>query len=90
MAVLGTIPPRGWTPESQPEANYNARVVKLCRELKIPTGYIFEGFQAAGPENRRKYLGDDGVHWRGEGMEIAGRAWGRTLDQIRFVIRDQK
>jgi hypothetical protein len=35
-------------------------------------------------------MGGDGVHWRGEGMEIAGLAWGRTLDQIRFVIRDQK
>ena len=90
VAVLGTIPPRGWTPASQPEADYNAQVVKLCRERKIPTGYIFEGFQTVGPEDRRKYLGDDGVHWRGEGMEIAALAWGRTLDQIRFVIRDQK
>jgi hypothetical protein len=58
--------------------------------MKIPTGYIFEGFQAAGPENRKTYMGGDGVHWRGEGMEIGAHAWGRTLDQIRFVIRDQK
>ncbi len=90
VAVLGTIPPRGWAPDSQPEADYNAELVKLCQRLKIPAGYIFEGFQAAGPADRRKYLGDDGVHWRGEGMEIAGRAWGKTLDQIRFVLRDQR
>jgi hypothetical protein len=90
LAVLGTIPPRGWTPASQDEADYNAELVKLCHSLHIPTGYIFEGFQAAGPENRKTYLGDDGVHWRGEGMEIAARAWGKTLDQIRFVIRDQR
>jgi len=89
VAVLGTIPPRGWSPASQPEADYNAQVVKLCQELHIPTGYIFEGFQAAGPADRRKYLGDDGVHWRGEGMEIAARAWSKTLDQVRFVLRDQ-
>ena len=90
VAGLGTIPPRGWAPDSQPEADYNAELVKLCQRLKIPTGYIFEGFQNAGPGNRRKYLGDDGVHWGGEGMGIAGRAWGKTLDQIRFVLRDQK
>ena len=88
VAVLGTIPPRGWTPESKPEADFNAKLVAMCRRLKIPTGYIFEGFQAAG--DRRKFMGDDGVHWRGEGMEIGGRAWGRALDQIRFVLRDQK
>jgi hypothetical protein len=88
VAVLGTIPPRGWSPDSQPEADYNARVIEHCRQRQIPTGYIFEGFQAAG--DRRKYMGDDGVHWRGEGMEIAGRAWGQALDQIRFVLRDQE
>ena len=88
VAVLGTIPPRGWTPESAPEANFNRHVVELCRKLDVPTGYIFEDFQAAG--DRRKYLGDDGVHWRGEGMEIGARAWGKALDQIRFVLRDQR
>ncbi len=90
VAVLGTIPPRGWAPDSKPEADYNAELIRLCKRLKVPTGYIFEGFQAVGPADRRKYLGDDGVHWRGEGMEIAGRAWGQTLDQIRFVLRDQR
>ncbi|MBL7039364.1 MAG: hypothetical protein ISR77_12095 [Pirellulaceae bacterium] len=87
VAILGTIPPRGWTPESQPEANFNKHVIELCRKLKIPTGYIFEDFQAAG--DRRTYMGGDGVHWRGEGMAIGAKAWGKALDQIRFALRDQ-
>ena len=52
--------------------------------MKAP---IFEDLQAAG--DRRKFMGGDGVHWTGEGMEIAGRAWGQALEQIRFVVRDQ-
>jgi len=87
VAVLGTIPPRGWTSESAPEANFNRHVVELCRKLKIPTGYIFEGFQAAG--DRRRYMGGDGVHWTGDGMAIAGKAWGSALEQVRFVLRDR-
>jgi len=90
VAVLGTIPPRGWTAESAPEANFNKHVIELCRKLKIPTGYIFEGFQAAGAEKRRTYMGGDGVHWTGQGMALGGKAWGKTLTQIRFVIRDQR
>jgi hypothetical protein len=90
VAVLGTIPPRGWEAASAPEAEFNRRLIALCRERKIPTGYIFEAFQAAGPENRRTYLGGDGVHWTGEGMALAARAWGRVLDQIRFVLRDRE
>ena len=89
VALLGTIPPRGWTPASAPEANFNRHVVELCRKLNIPCGYIFESFQAAGAENRRTYLGGDGVHWRGEGMKLAAEAWDRALDQVRFVVRDQ-
>ena len=87
VAILGTIPPRGWTPESAPEARFNQQLIALCRQLHVPTGYIFEDFQAAG--DRRKHMGGDGVHWTGEGMEIAGRAWGKALEQIRFVVRDQ-
>jgi hypothetical protein len=88
VAVLGTIPPRGWTLESAPEARFNQHLIALCGKLQAPTGYLFEGFQAAG--DRRKYLAGDAVHWTGEGMAIAGRAWGRTLEQIRFVLRDAK
>jgi hypothetical protein len=90
VAVLGTIPPRGWTPESEPEANFNKHLIALCRRLEIPTGYIFEGFQEKGPQNRRTCMGGDGVHWTGAGMTIGGRAWGETLDQVRFVLRDQE
>jgi hypothetical protein len=89
VAVLGTIPPRGWTPDSSPEANFNARLIELCRQLTIPTGYLFESFQEAGAEHRRRYMGGDGVHWTGAGMALGGRAWGRVLEQIRFVVRDR-
>jgi len=88
VPILGTIPPRGWTPESAPEANFNRHVVELCRKLEVPCGYIFEDFQAAG--DRRRHLSGDGVHWTGSGMAIAGRAWGKTLDQIRFTLRDRR
>ncbi len=87
VPVLGTIPPRGWSPESRPEADYNRSLVELCRKLRIPAGHIFEDFQSAG--DRKMLLGEDGVHWRGEGMEVAGKAWGKTLRQIRFVLRDR-
>jgi len=88
VAILGTIPPRGFADaESKPEANYNRHVVALCRKLQIPTGYIFEDFQAAGP--RKEFMGGDGVHWQGTGMAVGARAWGKALDQVRFVLRDQ-
>ncbi|MCK4292729.1 MAG: hypothetical protein KAY65_05995 [Planctomycetes bacterium] len=85
--VVGTIPPRGWSPDSAPEAKFNKNIVELCHRLKTPVGYIFEDFQAAG--DRRRYMGSDGVHWRDAGMEIGARAWGKTLEQIRFVLRDR-
>lgn len=85
--VVGTIPPRGWSPDSAPEAKFNKNIVELCHRLKTPVGYIFEDFQGAG--DRRRYMGSDGVHWRGAGMEIGARAWGKTLEQIRFVLRDR-
>ena len=87
---MRVFPPRGWTPDSTPEAAFNRQLVELCRRLQIPTGYIFEAFQGAGPESRKTYMGGDGVHWTGEGMALAGRAWARTLDQLRFVLRDRK
>lgn len=86
VALLGTIPPRGFTdPDSVPEARYNAAVVALARRLRVPVAYIFESIQAAG--DRRRFLAPDGVHWTGEGMEVAGKAWGRTMAQVRFVLR---
>ena len=87
VAFLGTIPPRGWTPESAPEAKFNRHLVELCRSRRIPAGYIFETFQTAG--ERRKYMGNDGVHWQGTGMALAARTWAAALNEIRFVIRDR-
>jgi hypothetical protein len=81
-------PPRGFKdPESKPEAVYNARVIELARGLKVPVGYVFEEIQAAG--DRHKYISRDGVHWTQPGKELAGRAWARALDQVRFVLRDR-
>jgi lysophospholipase L1-like esterase len=88
VCVLGTIPPRKFSdPESKPEANYNKHVIELCHKLKIPTGYLFEEIQAAG--DRRKFISGDGVHWTGAGMAVGGKAWGKALRQIRFVLRDR-
>jgi hypothetical protein len=88
VAILGTIPPRGFAdPESKGEAAYNQNVIELCHKLQIPAAYIFESVQAAG--DRKKFIAGDGVHWTGDGMEVAGKTWGRTLAQIRFLLRDQ-
>lgn len=88
VVMIGTIPPRGFKdPESKGEAVYNKRIVELATKLKIPVGYIFEDLQAAG--DRKKYIAGDGVHWKGPGMEIGGRAWGKALRQIEFVVRDR-
>jgi hypothetical protein len=59
----------------------------LATRLKIPVGYIFEDLQAAG--DRKKYIAGDGVHWKGPGMEIGGRAWAKALRQIEFILRDR-
>ncbi len=88
VPLLGTIPPRGFKdPKSQPEARYNARVIELAGKLKVPVGYVFEEIQAAG--DRRKYISRDGVHWTQPGKALAGRAWAKALDQVRFVLRDR-
>lgn len=89
VALLGTIPPRGFAdPASAPEAAYNHAVAELGRKLKVPVAYIFESLQAAG--ERHTYIAGDGVHWNGDGMRIAGLAWGRALAQTRFALRDRE
>lgn len=89
VALLGTIPPRGFAdPASTPEADYNRAVMELGRKIQVPVAHIFESIQAAG--DRKQFIADDGVHWNGAGMAIAGRAWGRALKQTRFVIRDRE
>lgn len=88
VAILGTIPPRGFEDAaSAPEAAYNARLIELARELRTPVAYIFESVQSSGA--RRNFLAADGVHWTAQGMEVAGRAWGRAFQNVRFVLRDQ-
>lgn len=89
VALLGTIPPRGFAdPASAPEAAYNRAVMELGRKLQVPVAYIFESLQAAG--ERTKYIAGDGVHWNGDGMRIAGLAWGRAMAQARFALRDRE
>jgi lysophospholipase L1-like esterase len=88
VAILGTIPPRGFDdPRSLPEAAYNTRLIGLARELSVPVAQIFEAIQSSGP--RQTYIAADGVHWTAQGMELAGRAWGKAFDDVRFVLRDQ-
>ena len=86
MALLGTIPPRGWSPESRTEAEYNRAVIALGRKLEFPVARIFEEIEAGG--DRHRHISDDGVHWTGEGMAAAGRAGGRAMDAVRFALRD--
>jgi hypothetical protein len=62
--------------------------MELGRKIQVPVAHIFESIQAAG--DRKQFIADDGVHWNGAGMAIAGRAWGRALKQTRFVIRDRE
>ena len=88
VAVVGTIPPRGFTdPASKPEARYNEAVVKTCRANQIPVAYLFELFQ--GQPDRRKLLAGDGVHWQGEGFPLTGTAWREVMDQVTFALLDR-
>jgi len=87
VVLLGTIPPRGWSPGSEPEVRYNRAVLDLAARLRIPAARIFEGITAAG--DRRRFIAGDGVHWTGEGMAVAGRAWGKAMAEVRFVLRDR-
>ncbi len=88
IPVIATIPPRGFSdPKSEPEANYNAALIKTCRANKIPIAYIFEEMQAQ--PDRRKQLAGDGVHWAGEGFVTASRAWQKAMEQVTFVLLDR-
>jgi len=91
VPLIGTIPPRGFNdPKSEPEANYNAALVKACREAKLPIAYIFEEFlkfEAKG--DRRTLLADDGVHYIGGGWEATSRAWAAAMAQVSFALFDR-
>ncbi len=88
VPIIGTIPPRGFSdPASKPEAEYNAALVKMCRENKIPVAYIFEGLQAQ--PDRRTLLAGDGVHFVTGGWEVVGPAWAEAMGQVKFVLLDR-
>ncbi|HVY61347.1 MAG TPA: GDSL-type esterase/lipase family protein, partial [Planctomycetota bacterium] len=88
VAVLGTIPPRGFDdPDSAPEKAYDEAVVAAARRLKVPVAYIFRDLQAAG--DRRRLISKDGVHWTADGMRVAAGAWEKAIDQVRWVLRDR-
>jgi len=88
VAVLGTIPPRGFDdPASRPEAEFNRMLVARARELGVPVAYVFDEIQSSG--DRRRFIYKDGVHWTVGGMEAAARAWARTMRQIEFALRDR-
>ncbi len=87
VTILGTIPPRGFKDsESKPEAVFNKMLVEAARAHKIPVAYVFEEIQKSG--DRRKFIWRDGVHWTPKGMEVAARAWAKTMRQVEFVLRD--
>lgn len=88
VAVIGTIPPRGFTdPKSEPEAQYNAVLIHRARAEHIPVAYIFKQVQQAG--NRRKFIYKDGIHWTVPGMKAAAAAWAKTMAQVQFAVRDR-
>lgn len=89
VPVIGTIPPRGFRdPESKPEAGFNAALMKMCRDNKIPIAYIFEAYQNSGVD-RRKLLAGDGVHTVSGGWVCMGKAWRAAMDHVRYALLDR-
>ena len=87
VPVIGTIPPRGFKdPASQPEARYNAALVKMCRAERVPIAYCFEEFQASG--QRKALLAGDGVHTHRYGFATFGRAWRQAMDHVLYALLD--
>jgi hypothetical protein len=85
IPILATIPPRGYELEQTGERRYNAALIALCRQKKIPISYVFEEMIG---QDLRSLLGD-GVHLTpGPGNEAAGAALRKTFDQISFALRD--
>ena len=88
VPIVATLPPRGFTdPRSQPEASYNAALVKACRANHTPIAYIFEELQAQ--PDRRKVLADDGIHWAEDAFAITSRVWRRAMDEVAFALLDR-
>jgi hypothetical protein len=83
-----TIPPRGFSaPKSEPEANYNAALIRTMRANHVPVAYIFEELQRQ--PDRRKVLDSDGVHWAGDAFRLTSLAWKQVMDQITFALLDR-
>ena len=88
IPAVATIPPRGFgDPKSEPEANYNAALIRTMRANHVPIVYIFEEFQRQ--PDRHKLLAGDGVHWAGDGFRVTSLVWKQLMDQIAFALLDR-
>ncbi|HET6426969.1 MAG TPA: SGNH/GDSL hydrolase family protein, partial [Phycisphaerae bacterium] len=86
VPILATIPPRGFDKDKQDgQAQFNAALVKLCRDRKTPISYCYEEMMT---HDLRKMLGD-GVHLTPtDGNNAAGAALLKTMEQVYFALRD--
>jgi len=86
VPIIATIPPRRFDKKKQDgQVRFNAALVKMCREKKVPVSYCFEEMMQ---RDLRKMLGD-GVHLKPTtGNDAAGDALHKTVQQVYFVLRD--
>jgi hypothetical protein len=91
VPVIATIPPRGFKdPESAPEARFNQALVAMCRDHRIPIGYVFEAFlEFEKTGDRRTLLAGDGVHYITGGWRVTARAWRAAMAQVSFALLDR-
>ena len=88
VPIIATIPPRGFTdPHSQPEANYNAALIKASRTNNIPLAYLFEALQTQ--PDRKKFLAGDGVHWAGQAFTMTSQVWKKAMEYVTFALLDR-
>ncbi len=88
IPAVATIPPRGFSdPKSEPEAKYNAALIRTMRANHVPIAYIFEEFQRQ--PDRHKLLDGDGIHWAGDGFRVTSLVWKQLMDQMTFALLDR-
>jgi hypothetical protein len=88
IPAVATIPPRGFSdPKSEPEANYNAALIRTMRANHVPVAYIFEELQRQ--PDRHKVLDNDGTHWAGDAFRLTSLVWKQVMDQITFALLDR-
>jgi hypothetical protein len=88
IPAVATIPPRGFTdPKSEPEANYNAALIKTMRANHVPVAYLFEEFQRQ--PDRHSLLDTDGVHWAHDAFRLTSQVWKQLMDQMTFALLDR-